>query len=122
MRIDDMSLDQATDAMTRISAALAVVCEDEDVQRLIDELADGESGSWISWIPKYLPRITSLVFRKHRESFYEVIGALAQQDAKTVGEMNSKVAVELLRENWGAITDFFSSSESSATKIEKQSA
>lgn len=113
MRIDEMTLDQATDAMTRISAALAFVCEDEDVQGLINDLSEGETGSWIAWIPKYLPRITALVFRKHRDSFYEIIGALAQQkDPKAIGKMNSKEAMGLLKENWSALSDFFTSSES----------
>lgn len=114
MNINEMSMDQATDAMLRISNALGFILEDEEVTALLDDLGKSESSSPMMWIPKYLPRIANAALRRHKDDVYEIIGALSQQDKKAVGKMNFLQAVALLKENWETLTSFFTSSEASA--------
>lgn len=114
MNINEMSMDQASDAMLRISNALGFILEDEEVTTLLDDLGKSESSSPMMWIPKYLPRIANAALQRHKDDVYEIIGALSQQDKKAVGKMNFLQAVALLKENWEVLTGFFTSSEVSA--------
>ena len=113
MNINEMDLDQASEAMLRISNALGFILEDEEVTKLLDDLGASESTSPMKWIPKYLPRIANVALMRHKTDLYEIIGALGQQDRKQVGKMNFGEAVGLLRENWETLAGFFSSSEPS---------
>lgn len=113
MNINQMDLDQASEAMLRISNVLGFILEDEEVTKLLDDIGASESTSYMEWIPKYLPRIANVALRRHKEDLYEVIGALSQQDRKQVGKMNFIDAVALIRENWEVLNSFFPSSEPS---------
>ena len=114
MNINEMDLDQASEAMLRISNALGFILEDEEVTKLLDDLGDSESTSPMKWIPKYLPRIANVALRRHKDDLYEIIGALGQKDRKQVGKMNFIEAVGLIRENWEVLSGFFPSSETSS--------
>lgn len=117
MNINEMSLDQATDAAVRVSAAISFICEDEEVLELFKEIGDMEDITFTVGVTQLLPKITRLALLKHRDSLYEIIGALSQKDKKNVGKMNFKEAVDLLRENWETIIGFFPSSGSSTLRI-----
>ena len=111
MNISEMDLDQASEAMLRISNVLGFILEDEEVTKLLDDIGASESTSPMKWIPTYLPRIANVALRRHKEDLYEIIGALSQRDRKQVGKMNFIEAVGLIRENWEVLTSFFQSSE-----------
>lgn len=118
MNINEMDLDQASEAMLRISNALGFVFQDEEVCNLLDEISASESTSIMKWIPKYLPRIAAMVLQRHRDSMYEIIGALSQTDTKKVGKMNFREVVEILRDNWETLMSFFpSTAESAGTNV-----
>lgn len=118
MNINEMNLDQASDAMLRVSNALGFVFQDEEVCNLLDEISASESTSIMKWIPKYLPRIAAMVLQRHRDSMYEIIGALSQTDTKKVGKMNFREVVEILRDNWETLMSFFpSTAESAGTNV-----
>lgn len=114
MNINEMNLDQASDAMLRISNVLGFVLEDKEVTDLLDEIGQSNSESIMKWIPKYLPKIAKIVLRKHRDSMYEIISALSGESKEQVGKMNFGQVVALLRENWETLTGFFTSAEASA--------
>lgn len=114
MNINEMNLDQASDAMLRVSNALGFVFQDEEVCNLLDEISASESTSIMEWISKYLPRIAAMLLQRHRDSMYEIIGALSQTDAKKVGKMNFREVVEILQDNWETLKSFFPSSAASA--------
>lgn len=114
MNINEMNLDQASDAMLRVSNALGFIFQDEEVCNLLDDISASESTSIMKWIPKYLPRIAAMVLQRHRDSMYEIIGALSQTDTKKVGKMNFREVVEILRDNWETLMSFFPSTAASA--------
>ena len=111
MKISEMNNDQATDAMVRISAAFGFICEDEEMLKMIDELQNLGDTPIIQALPRILPKFASLAFRKHRDSLYEIIGALCQKNKKEVGKMNFKETIALMKESYDdVIKDFFTSS------------
>ena len=122
MNISQMTNDQASDAMIRISAALGFICEDEEVKALMKDFSEAEDSTLMQNISAFLPRVTALAFRKHRDSLYEIIGALSQKDKKAVGKMNFVESVNLLRENLQVLLDFFPSSGTSTRMTEQPSA
>lgn len=123
MKISEMTNDQATDAMVRISAAFGFICEDEEMLGMIDELQNMGSMPLIKAVPRVLPRFCSLAFRKHRDSLYEIIGALCQKTKKDVGKMNFKETIALIKESYDDILrDFFTSSVPSPEKSVEESA
>lgn len=113
MNISEMDLDQASEAMLRISNAISFILEDEEVTTLLDDISESEKTSIMKWIPKYVPRIANVALKRHRENLYEIIGALSQKDRKQVGKIPFGEAVGLIRENWETLAGFFSSSEPS---------
>ena len=117
MKISEMTNDQATEAMVRISAAFGFLCEDEEMVGMIDELQKLGNTPIVQAIPKVLPKFASLAFRKHKNSLYEIIGALCMKSAKEVGKMNFKQTIELVKESYDDILrDFFTSPVLSAKK------
>ena len=122
MNISTMTNDQASDAMIRISAALGFICEDEEVKKLMDDFSKSEGATLMQNISAFLPRVTALAFRKHKDSLYEIIGALSQKGREEVGKMNFVESVNLLRENFQVLLDFFPSSDTSTTTTEQPSA
>lgn len=123
MRISEMTNDQATDAMVRISAALGSICEDEEMLGVIDDLQNLGNMPIINAIPRVLPKFASLAFRKHKDSLYEIIGALCQKSRKDVGKMNFKETIALIRDSYDEVLrDFFTSSVPSPKKNEEEPA
>lgn len=111
MKISEMNNDQATDAMVRISAALGFICEDEEMLSVIDDLQNLGNMPIVNAIPRVLPKFASLAFRKHKDSLYEIIGALCQKSKKDVGKMNFKETITMVKESYDDILrDFFTSS------------
>ncbi len=111
MKISEMNNDQATDAMVRISAALGFICEDEEMLSVIDDLQNLGNMPIVNAIPRVLPKFASLAFRKHKDSLYEIIGALCQKSKKDVGKMNFKETITMIKESYDdVLRDFFTSS------------
>lgn len=111
MKISEMNNDQATDAMVRISAALGFICEDEEMLSVIDDLQNLGNTPIVNAIPRVLPKFASLAFRKHKDSLYEIIGALCQKSKKDVGKMNFKETITMIKESYDdVLRDFFTSS------------
>lgn len=108
MTFDQMTMDQASDAAIRISAAVSFVLEDKEVAGLIDDISKtGGNVEIASWIPTFLPRISGVLFKRHRNALYEIVGALTQQDAGAVGKMQAGEVIGVIKENWSVLTGFF---------------
>ena len=108
MTFDQMTMDQATDAAIRISSALSIALEDKEVKNFIDDVSKaGNDVEIMDWIPQFLPRLVTLLFRRQKEALYEIIGALSQADAEAVGKMTFGDGIRIIMENWGAIRGFF---------------
>ena len=122
MTFREMDNDKASEAMVRISAALSFICEDEEVIKMLNDINDEENMTMLVGVTKYMPKLTALAFRRHKDDLYEIVGALSQKDKKQVGKMNFIETVKLLQENWDVLMDFFPSSDSSTETTVTQSA
>lgn len=117
MKISEMTNDQATEAMIRLSTAFSAICEDEAMLGIVDELQNMGNTPLLKAIPKLLPKFVTLAFVKHKNHLYEIVGALCQKTVQQVGEMNFKETVALVKDSYDEILhDFFSSSVPSRQK------
>lgn len=111
MKISEMTNDQATDAMVRISVAFGSICEDSEMSSMIDELEKMGNTPIVTAIPKVLPKFALLAFRKHKDDLYEIVGALSAKNKSEVGAMNFKETIALIKDSYDEILgDFFTSS------------
>ena len=110
MNLNQMNMDEASDAAIRISSALSFVLEDKEVKDLFKDMTESKGTALMDWVPKYLPKIANIALKRHKESLYEIIGALTQKDAKEVGKMNFFEALSVLQENWKVLSGFFTTS------------
>ena len=123
VKISEMTNDQATEAMIRISTAFGFICDDQEMIGLIDDLQNMASTPIIQAIPKILPKFTMLAFGRHKDNLYEIVGALAGKTRKEVGKMNFKETIAFIRESYDDILkDFFTSSVPSQKTSGEESA
>lgn len=118
MTIAQMTNDQATEAMVRISAVLGPIFEDKDVIALVNDLGDNKHENLMTLIPKYLPKLTLLAFQRHKDNLYEIVSAISGVGKKDVGTMNFKQTVAIIAESWDDLRAFFPSSASRANTTE----
>lgn len=114
MKISEMNNEQAMDAMVRISGVLSFILEDKEVKDLVTDLG-AEQGSGLPLFDvatKYLRRIVTVAAQRHRESLYEIVGALEQKEAKEVAKMNFLRTYKVIQENWSELKSFFPSTGS----------
>ena len=107
MTLDQMTNDQAAEAMVRISSAAVAICEDEDVQKALHELSEAKENDVISAIPKFLPMFTSLALKKHRSNLYEIVSALTDKPVQEVGKMKFGETVSAIKDNIDTLKGFF---------------
>lgn len=113
MKISEMSVNQATETMIRISEPIANLCDDEDMLSLIDELSESRSVPLVKLIAKMLPKLTAVALQKHRDDLFEIISALLMMPKAKVGEMNFAEMIKALRDSVDdVLTGFFTSSDS----------
>ena len=111
MKISEMTNDQATEAMIRISVPLSNICDDDELVELMEELNGMSKEKAIKTIGKMVPKFVMYAFRKHRNDLYEIIGALNMTPAELVGRLNFRETVNMIRDSYDDILkDFFTSS------------
>lgn len=105
--IATMTNDQATEAMIRIASSASVICEDADVQNVLNELSESKDKNIIVAIPKFLPRIITLAFKKHRNDMYELVSAMSGIAVEAVGGLTFGETVDIIKANLDVLKGFF---------------
>lgn len=109
MKISEMTNDQATEALLRISGPFANIADDDDAMGMLDEIQAMQAAG----IPlqratvRMIPKFVEFGLSKHKKDFYEIVGALAMKPTGVVGKMNIVQTIQLLRESWDDITASF---------------
>ena len=111
MNIADMSVEQAGETMIRVSSVLAFICDDKEVQDFIGGISASKDENAVVIVQKYLPQLTNILFKRHKDSMYELISALAGIPKNDVTKMKFKDAIGVLKENWSVLKDFFTPSK-----------
>jgi len=111
VKISDMTNDQATEALLRLSEPFANLCNDEETLQTLENLAGMRNMPTIKVIGAMFPKFASIALKNHRADVYEIIAALQMIPAAKVGKMNFKETVQMLRESYDDILrDFFTQS------------
>lgn len=111
MKISEMTNDQATDALIRISGPFENICGDDDVTEALNEISKLSGQPLIRAVGKIIPFFTDLLLKKHKMDLYEIISALTMKPVSSVGKMNFKETVEIIQESYDDILrDFFTRS------------
>jgi len=118
MKISDMTNDQATEAMIRISGPISNICDDEDMLAMVDEIANAKGTPVIKLVAKLLPRFVAFGLQKHKADLYEIIGALQMIPAAKVGKMNFAQTVKAMQDSYDDILVGFFTQSAAAGKTD----
>lgn len=111
MKISDMTLDQATEAMIRISEPIANLCDNDEIVGMLNQYATYGSLPRIKTIGKMLPQLVTYALKTHKQDVYEIIAALEMKPVSAVGKMNFKQTLDTIKNSYDEILrDFFTSS------------
>lgn len=111
MKISEMTNDQATEAMIRLSEPFKNICDDDDMVAILDKLKNLRDEVPVRAIGRMIPDICGYAMKKHRKDLYEIVGALAMIPTEKVGGMNFKQTIGIIRDSYDDILkDFFTSS------------
>lgn len=123
MKISDMTNDQATEALIRLSVPFGNICNDDEALKLIDEYKKINSDEpLISVIGKMLPNIAAYMFKTHKYDLYEIVGALTEKKAEAVAKMNFIETIKVLKDSYDEVLKgFFTSSVAQMKKSARKS-
>jgi hypothetical protein len=123
MKISEMNNDQASEAIVRICAPVASICEDDEVKSLLDSIdkLGKEQGDPIKAVTNFIPRLVAFGLQKHKADVYEIVGALTGTSTARVGKLNFVETVKAVRESWDdVLAGFFTSSATAETKTTEE--
>lgn len=108
MKLSEMTNDQATDALIRISGPFESICGDDEVSEALNEISGMGDEPFIRAIGRMVPMLTGLLFKKHKQDLYEIVSALTMKPVSQIGKMNFKETVNTIQESYDDILrDFF---------------
>lgn len=115
MKISEMTCDQATVAMIRISGPISAICDDEEALGLIDEIQKMSKKNPdmhpVRQIAKFLPKIVTFGLAKHKADLYEIVGALTETPVGQVGKMNFMQMLNAVKDSYDdVLAGFFTRS------------
>lgn len=116
MKISEMTNDQATDAMIRISSAFSILCGDDEFMGLISGL-DGKT--WTDALKNAIPNLVKVALVNHKNELYEIVGALNAIPASDVGSMNFFETIGTIQNSYDEVLKNFFISSGTATKAKE---
>ena len=116
MKISEMTNEQATEALIRISEPLGNICEDEQAVKLIDEYKKMGDVPFINAVGKLIPKFITYMLKGHKDDLYEIVGALTFKTKEDVAKMNFVETVDAIRNSYDEVLVSFFSSSGNQTK------
>lgn len=118
MKLSEMTNEQATEAMLRLTGPIKNLCEDSDIVQFIDTVKSVDDNTpFYMLMGKMIPELVRLAFIKHKNDVYEVVGALLMVPAGEVADMKFGATVKELQDSYDdMLTSFFSRSVTQTTK------
>lgn len=111
MKISEMTNEQASEALIRLSVPFGNICDDEKITELIEKYRSMTDKPFIHTIGKMIPEIVAYAFKTHKQDMYEIVGALTGSTVEKVRKMNFLETVKVLKESYDEVLkDFFTSS------------
>lgn len=130
MKISEMTNDQATEAMIRLSGPISAICDDDDFIAFWEKVK--EKGEVVGGKPMLyqlralaalIPDFVLLGLKKHKKDLYEIVGALLMVPSGRVGGMNVVETIKAVRDSYDDIlASFFTRSGTATNGGESKSA
>lgn len=122
MKISEMTNDQATEALVRLSGPISAICDDEEMMALMEELQSMRNATGqpvIKAVGKMIPRFVTFGLIKHKRDLYEIVGALLCEKTSAVGGMNLVETINAVKNSYDEIlASFFTRSKGATTNSE----
>ena len=121
MKISEMTNDQATEAMIRLSGPFSAICDDDDFIAFWEKAKKKGAGVegkpmlyQLRALAALIPDFVLLGLKKHKQDLYEIVGALLMVPTGRVGGMNVVETIKAIRDSYDDIlASFFTRSGAS---------
>lgn len=107
MKISEMTNDQATNALIRLSVPFGNICDDPETVALIDKYVKAKDAPFIQTIGRILPEITALALKAHKDDLYEIVGTLMDKTVDDVAKMNFLETIKAVRDSYDEVLHGF---------------
>jgi len=114
MKISEMTNDQASEAMLRLSTPFANICDDDEMKAIFEEIDSmGKNGvSVIKAVGKVIPKFLTFGLKAHKQDIYEIVAALQLIPVGQIGKMNFVQTIKTVRESYDdVLASFFPHSD-----------
>lgn len=121
MKISEMTNDQATEVLIRISEPFANICDNDEMVSMLSRYSTYSSLPRIKTIGKILPELITYALKDHKQDVYEIVAALQMKPVSEIGKMNFKETLETIKNSYDEVLhDFFTSSVPVIKSAEKE--
>lgn len=118
MKISEMTNDQASNVLIRISQPMANIMDDQNIEPLFKAITESKDMTLAKMIGNLLPKFVTFAIKDHKADLYEIIGAFVEKPAKAVGDMNIMETMKLLKDSIDKdFIDFFSSASPAEVNV-----
>lgn len=109
MKISEMTNDQATDALIRLSVPFANLCDSDELMEILTDAINIRKQPPLKIIGKIIPKLVTYGLKEHKRDVYEIVAALQQIPTEQVAKMNFKETVDMIKASYDEIlAGFFS--------------
>ena len=117
MKLSEMTNDQATEALLRLTGPFENICKDKAFLQLLEEIkATNPEESLLTLVGRMLPDIVRFVLVQHKQDLYEIVGALLIVPVGDVGGLNFIQTVNVVRDSYDDILESFFTHSARAVK------
>ena len=110
MKISEMSNEQAAQALIDLTEPISRICDDQQLEELLEKYRTLKEESMFKTIGQLLPRIISYAIKDHKDDIYKVVSVLIGKPVSEVAEMKLFDTIKVVRESYDEVlASFFTS-------------
>lgn len=110
MKISEMTNDQATEALIRLTVPVSNICDDDELDNLLEKYKTLKEESVFKTVGQLMPQLVSYAIKNHKADFYEIISILIDKPVAVVANMKVTDTIKVIRESYDeVIASFFTS-------------
>jgi len=120
MKISEMTNNQATNALLRLSGPFANICDDDEMTSIMDAIEAMRSDEGVKItkaIGNIIPRFIVFAFQKHKTDLYDIVGALIDKSNAEVGDMRLVDTIAVVKDSYDEILASFFTPSAKAVKV-----
>jgi len=111
MKISEMTNEQATETLIRLSTPFSNLCDNDELVEILTNALSLRKEPPLKVVGKILPKLITYGLKEHKYDVYEIVAALQGVPMEKVADMNFKETVDFVRNSYDEILrDFFSQS------------